>query len=634
MTDPFVVHEDSRDNSRLRDTLKVRWVENVAPAAHREIAYLKPSLKGQRVRGGLIFVYCLLFLLVARSAQLQIVDYREYRTAAERNRLRVVRIPAARGAIVDRQGTALTQNVPRFQLVLNPFDLPINPATRQTLLERLSTIVSVPLATLQSATKPKPVFTPLILKTNLTLDEVYQYLIQLRDIPAVTLETISARQYVAGASTAHLIGYLGKIEPERTDWYLSRGYYLNDTVGKSGLEAAFEELLRGKHGRKYVEVNAQGRVQNVEAQEEAVAGPTLTLTLDIELQTKAADILSVALKAQHKERGAVIVLDPRDGALLALVSSPTFDNNLFTLDTKNQDAIQALFSDQSQPLFPRAIAGTYPSGSVIKPAVAALALDAGVITKNTSVLSVGGLSVGEWFFPDWKPEGHGLTNVTKALAESVNTFFYTVGGGYKERAGLGIEKLSQGLKQFGFGRVTGIELTGEVDGLIPDPQWKQENKGEPWYIGDTYHLAIGQGDILVTPLQIARMTAYLASGGKWVRPHLVDDPHLISPLDKGEKEGVGPQIDPNHIQTVRQGLREAVLYGSARALQALPITSAGKTGTAQWSKTKSPHAWFTGFAPYDDPQVVVTVLVEEGGEGSAVAVPIAKEILRWYYQNR
>jgi penicillin-binding protein 2 len=293
--------------------------------------------------------------------------------------------------------------------------------------------------------------------------------------------------------------------------------------------------------------------------------------------------------------------------------------------------------DSNRPLFNRVVAGEFPAGSTIKPVMAAAALEEKIINENTTINSNGGIRISEWIFPDWKAGGHGLTNVKKALAESVNTFFYYIGGGYDNFKGLGIDKIVKYFKLFWLGQPTGIDLPSEGTGFVPTPAWKEEAKDEVWYIGDTYHVSIGQGDVSVTPLQVANYTAFFANGGKLYKPHLVkqvlDSQNQVIKDMPTEVLATG-FVSPQNIEIVRAGLRQTVLSGSARSLNSLSVPIAGKTGTAQWSTRHQPQAWFTGFAPYDNPQIVVTILVEEGGEGSAAATPIAKEIFDWYFKNR
>ena len=264
-------------------------------------------------------------------------------------------------------------------------------------------------------------------------------------------------------------------------------------------------------------------------------------------------------------------------------------------------------------------------------------MEEGVINENTSFLSTGGLRIGEWFFPDWKAGGHGTTNVRSAIAFSVNTFFYYIGGGYGDFKGLGLTGLVKYSKLFGLGDLTGIDLNGEAAGFVPTSAWKETTKNEPWYIGDTYHFAIGQGDVLVTPLQVANYTAALANGGILYQPHLVSK---ILDSNNQVVQEILPKvirkdfISAQNMNIVREGMRQTVVSGSGRYLNSLPVSAAGKTGTAQWSSKKANHAWFIGFAPYENPELAITVLVEEGVEGSTIAVPIAYDIFNWYFSNK
>ena len=339
------------------------------------------------------------------------------------------------------------------------------------------------------------------------------------------------------------------------------------------------------------------------------------------------------IKKIDATKASAIVMNPQNGEILSMISLPAYDNNVFARGI-SQKEYSALISQSDNPLFNRSVSGEYPSGSTIKPVISVAALQEGIITEHTSFLSVGGLRIGKWFFPDWLAGGHGKTNVRKAIAQSVNTFFYYIGGGYENFRGLGVDKIVKYGHLFGLGTQLGVDLAGEASGFLPTREWKEEYKNEPWYIGDTYHLAIGQGDLLVTPLQVAVFTSVFANSGKLYRLHfikeiLTGDDETIRIL---ENEPIRKDfIDSYNIYVVRQGMRQTVTLGSARSMQTVPVEVAGKTGTAQWSTKHENHAWFTGFAPYDNPELVITVLVEEGGEGSSVAVPIAKEFLEWYF---
>ena len=369
-------------------------------------------------------------------------------------------------------------------------------------------------------------------------------------------------------------------------------------------------------------------------------GKTLLLTIDQELNQKIAQVLQNTTTRLQRPKAAAIALNPHTGEVLALVSLPTFDNNLFNQPHKYSEKINALLRDETQPLFNRVISGEYPPGSTFKIMISAAALQENLINQWTQILSTGGIQIDKWYFPDWQARGHGLTNITKALAESVNTFFYYIGGGYQNFKGLGLDKIINYAIQFNFGKILGIDLSHEASGFIPTREWKINTKHENWYIGDTYHLSIGQGSILVTPLQIANLTATIANGGKIYRPHLVKQIFSGDIENPQEVQNISPKIlnsnfiDKNNIEIIQQGLQRAVTHGSASYLNDLPFTTAGKTGTAQAGENTDPHAWFTVYAPYENPEIVLTILIENGGEGSTVALPVAKEILRWYFQNK
>jgi penicillin-binding protein 2 len=409
-----------------------------------------------------------------------------------------------------------------------------------------------------------------------------------------------------------------------------------DYVGKAGLELFYENELKGLSGRKQVEIDALGKESRVISQTPVENGNNLLLSLDLNLQLKLEQSLVDELTKAGKKKGVAILNNPNNGEILAMVSWPSFSNNVFARGISG-DEYKALLENPDQPLFGRATAGEYPPGSTAKPVVAAGALAAGVVDEHRQFLSNGGLRINQWLFPDWKAGGHGLTDVRKALAESVNTYFYIVGGGYQDFVGLNFERLVSYFKMFGLGSQTGIDLPGEADGFIPTKEWKLTTQGERWYIGDTYHLSIGQGYLLTTPLQINYFTNYFANNGSFYRPHLVRS--VLNSDDKPVKEPdilpiktevVSPQI----CQIVREGMRQGVLAGSSRRLSTLPVTAAGKTGTAQFNSKKSPHAWWTGFAPYENPEISLTVLIEEGEEGSRTAIAVADTFMRWYFGER
>ena len=475
----------------------------------------------------------------------------------------------------------------------------------------------------------------IILAENIAYQDALSLKNSIQNIDWLNLKIDSAREYFPLATMSHWIGYTGRISLEELKDSKNENYLLNDYIGKIGIEKYYEKVLKGKDGRKEIEVNALGDEKEVVSITYPENGLSLHLTIDYELQEEIEDIISRQLTKIDKHKAAVIAINPQNGEILALVSIPSFSSNDFAykIDAKKY---QSLLNNIDKPLFHRAVTGTYPSGSIIKPVIAAAALEDGIITQHTTFLSVGGISIGGWFFPDWQTGGHGSTNVRKAIANSVNTFFYIVGGGYNNFSGLGVEKIKEYGEKFGLNNKTGIDLPYEASGFLPTKEWKKETRGENWYIGDTYHLAIGQGDLLITPLQAAVFTSIIANGGVYYSPHLLK---RISNEDGKIIKEINPEIvrenfiSKKNLEITAMGMRDCVTYGSCRYLADLSIKAAGKTGTAEHSKGKDSHAWFTCFAPFNNPEIVLAVLIEEGEGGSKTAAPVAKEILKWYFNK-
>jgi len=591
---------------------------------------------------GIVFVF---ILIIFRLIYLQVFSGSEYRVLAENNRQRIIPIPAERGLIYDRNGLALTKNIPNFALTLIPQTLPKTEDKRNEIINKLAELTAIPNTEIKQIIDEYSNYTyeSVIIKDNIEYEKALSILIALGDLPGIEIKQGSKRLYInkdnqeittsTPSSLAHVLGYIGKLNKTELVTLHELGYLPSDVIGKTGIEKKFESYLRGTYGKKRIEVNASGKEQSILAEEAPIPGQYLMLAIDKNIQNKLEEIMNNYLKNFPSKRAAAVVMNPQNGELLALISLPGFDNNDFSGGIK-QEAYNNYLHDTNRPLYNRVISGTYPSGSALKPAIAASALEEGVINSGTSFLSSGGLQVGNWFFPDWQAGGHGIVNVRKAIAWSVNTFFYYIGGGYRDFVGLGVEKIVEYLRKFGFASITGIDLPAESAGFLPNKQWKEETKKERWYVGDTYNVSIGQGDILVTPLQIANMTSFFANSGNLYKPQIVKS--IVDPITHLTTKTISSElinsnfISKNNINTIRLGMKDCVEYGSCRRLSLLSFSAAGKTGTAQWNSNKPNHAWFTSFAPYDNPQIVVTVLVEEGGEGSGISAPIAYDFYKWW----
>ncbi len=618
---------------RRDDHLDVRhevlFEDALTPLKHRSL-FLGRAVPGRRFFAAQVILALLCAGLIGRAGWMQIARGAEFRQQAEANRLRETPLLPRRGIIRDRQGRVLADNIPRFQVTMTPVDLAIDAAEMESDVSLAARVLGrsvhdlLPLAYATGSARDEAS----VVADQLTYRQAMDFAVAWPELQGFTLEVAARRRYPWSReipSLSHVLGYVGKLSPEEYRDVRDKGYRRADEIGKSGLERGHEALLRGSLGARTSEVDAHGRVKALVGEEPAADGKDLALALDLDLQKAAEQALVRGLERAEVTRGAVIALDPGTGEVLAAVSWPAYDNNIFSGGVSST-AYQALIQDERQPLFPRAWAGMYPSGSTVKIVISVAALAERLITARTSILSVGGIAVGPWFFPDWRPGGHGPTNVRAAIAWSVNTFYYTVGGGFESFVGLGADRLTDWFRRFGLGSETGLDVPGERDGFVPSREWKEKTKGERWFVGDTYNLSIGQGDLLVTPVQVAAYTAAIANGGYRVEPHFA---RTGTSTERGER-----LADAADIETVRLGMRDCVTYGSCRALSAMPFAIAGKTGTAQWHSEKDYHAWFTSFAPFDDPEIVVTVLLEEGGEGSETAVPVARDILQAWWGLR
>lgn len=584
------------------------------------------SVSHRRLKFACGVLLALFFLFLGRSAHLQIVQGKHFKALAEANQYRVARILSQRGMIYDRDGVILAKNVPSFMLTMTIADLPSDPQIRRQVFEKVSELsglqpTDLDLLLTQYANIPTE-FIPV--KQHIPYERAMHLAIETKHLPGFTLQISQLREYPATTSSfSHILGYTGKISNEEYEELFSEGYKPIDLIGKSGIEKSAESQLRGIPGEEVLEVDARGRSLAVVSKTNPIPGKDISLTIDAGLQSFIEGRMMAMFDRLNTSRGSVIALNPQTGEIYALVSLPAYDNNAFAKGI-SQDTYQALITDENRPLFSRAVSGEFSSGSTFKPFLAYAALAEGLINEHTSFVSTGGLRIGEWFFPDWRAGGHGVIDVTKAIADSVNTFFYIIGGGYDQFIGLGVSRMTDYARRFGFGEPTGIDLPSEGDGFLPSKQWKEEVKGERWYVGDTYHLSIGQGDFLTTPLQMARAMAIMANGGKLITPYLIQK-------TSAESSSLMEGLDREALTIVRRAMRETVLNGSGRSLATLPVSVAGKTGTVQAPAQTRLNSWFTGFAPYENPEIAIVVLIEEGGESTDAAVPLAKEIFSWWF---
>ncbi len=574
-----------------------------------------------------------LLMLVLRLWWLQILHGEDLATLSENNRIRLRRITATRGRIVDRYGRVLAESEASYDAVLVPEDSNDLENTVEILAHFLDQSAADTTAVLERAAG-RPRFQEIIVKRKLAFKEVVAIETHQTELPGVSVRVMPKRFYREGATLAHVLGYTGEVS--RDDLQRSSHYRGGDLIGKSGLEQVFDEQLRGVNGGRHVEVDALGRELRVLDKVDAAAGNTLVLSVDLDLQRVAEQALSGQV-------GAIVALDPNTGDLLAMASLPSYDPNMFNGGVGHGEW-NALVKNPRKPMTQRAFRGQYPPGSTFKFVVAAAALQEGVINPFTTIGCNGSYHLGHRDFRCWRSGGHGSLNVVEALTQSCDVFFYQVG------QKLGVDLIAKYARAFGLGSPTGLVLRNEKGGLIPDREWKREKTGEPWYPGETLPVAIGQGYVTATPLQMAHAVGALAVGKRY-RPRLVlrlegPDGEMVEQV--AEELVADLDLRPGVLDEVRRGLIEVVNgprgTGKNAAIEGVEV--AGKTGTSQVveihkKRLKSEdmpwyqrdHAWFVGFAPASDPEVALAVLVEHAdGGGGKVAAPVAAAVLDEFFR--
>ncbi len=577
-------------------------------------------------------------LLLARLYDLQIANHSHYQTLSDDNRVRVFPVVPTRGLILDRNGETLADNTPNYQLVITPSQV----KDMSALIESLAGFIDIKeheLERFKKAVKRQQSFQQTSLKLNLSDEEVAQFAVKQHRYPGVGIAAHSTRHYPQKNSFAHVLGYVGRINEKELANLDKQNYQGTSYVGKLGIEKRYEKDLHGEVGYQHVEINAQGRPLLVVKTQPSKPGMDIQLSLITRLQ-------EVAQEALGEENGAIVAIDPNNGDVLAFVSQPNYDPNLF-VNGIGQKAYSELRDSKHRPLFNRALIGQYPPGSTIKPVVALAGLHYGVTWAEKTMYAgpYFQLSGKDRRYRDWKKGGHGVVNMNSAIAQSCDVYFYQLGDE------LGIDRMHEFLTQFSLGNLTNLDTVGEAKGLLPSPEWKRSARGQPWYPGETIITSIGQGYMLTTPLQLAVMTAYIANHGAMYQPRFV---RATRPADevkfKDEQPRPMPKVkvdDEGYWQVIEQAMVNVVHApnGTARGIDSdATYKIAGKTGTAQvfgiaqdeeYDKETTPkhlqdHALFIAYAPVENPMIALAVVVENGGSGSGTAAPVARKVLDAY----
>jgi penicillin-binding protein 2 len=573
----------------------------------------------KRIAAAFYVVLSIFCIFLLRLWYLQVIKGGEYKKIDERNRIRVIDILAPRGVIYDRNDNALVKNVLSFDVSIVSENMPRDDDT----IAALGRLVSLePEHIRKLARASSNPYESIKLRHNVSFEDVAKIEARKIDFPGLQVEVTSAREYLYGQAASHVLGYLGNPTPKQ----LASPEYSNippqSFVGQFGIEKTYDSILRGVAGKKIVEVNALGTVIKFVRIQKPERGNDIKLTIDINVQMEAE-------KSLEDKAGAVVAVKPDTGEILALASAPSFNPNLF-VGGINYDDWKGLLDDPGKPLMNRAIQDQYPPGSTFKIITALAALEDGIVTEDTTFFCSGSIYFGR-VFKCWKSGGHGTVNLHKGLVESCDVYFYEIG------KRINIDTIARYASAFGLGGPTGVELEGEVSGLVPSTKWKLKAKKQKWYQGETLNTAIGQGYVSVTPIQMAGLIGAVANGGKLYRPHLVKDP------DKESKPERVIDIPAENYELVKKAL-VGVVYedgGTGGAARSNIVSIGGKTGTAQviggvvkekeLSAQHKDHAWFVAFAPQNDPQIAVSVLVEHGGHGGSASAPIAKRVIETYF---
>lgn len=588
----------------------------------------------QRIMVISVVVGAIFFMLLLRLWHLQILSADDYRSMSENNRLRFVPVAASRGAIMDRGGKVLVSNRPSFSLAVVPQEV----KDKDALLDRLVSLLGLDRAELEDRwkkVKGRAKYYPVVLASNISRDQVEIIEENRLRLPGVEIEMKPVREYSSNILAAHLLGYIGEISDEEMDKAGYEEYNPGDYIGKNGIERSWEQELHGNDGGRQLEVDARGRVLRTVSESYPTVGNSVVLTIDAALQKQAE-------KAFGDQAGAAVALDVNSGEVLAFVSNPAFDPALFS-GKLPADIWKSYLDDERHPLENKALTGQYPPGSTFKIITALAGLEQGKIGESSSVNCTGSYELGGSIFKCWNKRGHGTTSLKKSLRESCDVYYYQLG------ANLGVDLIAKTAQKFMLGAPMGIGLNNEKSGLIPTAEWKQKRFGKRWYHGETLPVSIGQGYVLMTPIQMASMIATVANEGTVYRPFLVK--RIVDTdgktLKEFKPEVIGRTgISPEHFRLVKQGLFSVVNDpgGTGGMARLYDVRVAGKTGTSQVvkmrdSKRGTPykfrdHALFVAFAPYDKPEIAVAVIVEHGEHGGSAAAPIAGRMLRAYFDGK
>jgi len=620
------------------------FLDKLAKAKEQELGISEKKLEvplQEKISYVLLFIFLLIeVIFLSKTFYLQIVEGKRLYTAAENNKGNESLIIPERGIIYDINLKKLVSNFPAYDLVCDKRFFSYSSTQTIGEINLISQILGLnPMELKKKIEDSKS--SEIIISEGLDHENLLVLESEINELEGCRIAQNTMRNYQYGQIFSHILGYMGRINGD--EYSDLEGYAINDKIGKLGIEKYYEDYLRGVPGQSRTIKSATGEKEQKERILEPIAGNNLVLNINADLQKKVYEALEASIKNLGSKKGAAVAIDPRTGAVLALVSYPSYDGNLFSSGISSEDYS---LIEKEESLFNRAIQAKYPTGSTIKPFEAAGALQENIISPEKQINDIGYIEIKSKYDPNvvWRYGGvtpHGWVDMREAIAVSSNIYFYTVGGGYEDQKGLGPARIKKYLELFGWGKKTGIDMPNEFEGFIPTPEWKQQNIKEPWWDGDTYNLSIGQSYLEVTPLQVALAYSAIANNGTLYKPQIIN--RIIESEQNNEillktflPEVIRKNfIEQKNIQIIKEGMRDCVQesYGSAYYLNSLPVDVAAKTGTAETGRDGYYNAWISTFAPYENPEIVFVATIESVEGLRSATLPVAYDVLNWYFSK-
>lgn len=620
------------------------FLDKLAKAKEQELGISEKKLEvplQEKISYVLLFIFLLIeIIFLSKTFYLQIIDGKKLYTAAENNKGNESLIIPERGIIYDINLKKLVSNSPAYDLVCDKRFFSYSSLQAISEINSISEILGLNPMELQKQIENSK-SSEIIISEGLDHESLLVLESKIGNLEGCRIVQNTIRNYQYGQILSHILGYMGRINSD--EYSNLKGYAINDKIGKLGIEKYYEDYLRGTPGQSRIIKSATGEKEQKETISEPVAGNNLVLNINADLQKKVYEALESSIKNLGSKKGAAVAIDPRTGAVLALVSYPSYDDNLFSGGISSEDYS---LIEKEESLFNRAIQAKYPTGSTIKPFEAAGALEENIISPEKKINDIGYIEVRSKYDPNvvWRYGGvtpHGWVDMKEAIAVSSNIYFYTVGGGYEDQQGLGPARIKKYLELFGWGKKTGVDLPNEFEGFIPTPEWKQQNIKESWWDGDTYNLSIGQSYLEVTPLQVAYAYSAIANSGTLYKPQIIN--RIIKSAENNDilLKSFAPEIikenfiEQKNLQIIREGMRDCVQesYGSAYYLNSLPVDVAAKTGTAETGRDGYYNAWISTFAPYENPEIVFVATIENVEGLRSATLPVAYNVLDWYFSR-